>query len=195
MIHKENPVDYKVLDVIKKRWSPRAFAKKSISNHDILTMLEAARWTASAFNEQPWRFIVAKKEDKQKYAKLLACLREGNQSWATNAPLLILAVAKKTFSNTNGENKLARYDLGQAVSALVLQASELNIYSHQMAGIYPEKAKSAYNLADGYEAVTAIALGYLGDIEQLPEDLQAREKSERIRKTLAEITIETDLEI
>lgn len=193
ILKKENPIDYPVLEAIKKRWSPRAFAQKSISKEDILTMLEAARWTASAFNEQPWRFIVATKEDNPKYTKLLACLREGNQAWAANAPVLILAVAKKTFSNTNGENKLARYDLGQAVSALVLQARQLDIYSHQMAGIYPDKAKKAYNLSDDYEAVTAIALGYLGDIEQLPEDLQEREKSERIRKTLAEITIDSDL--
>ena len=182
ILKKNNPVDYDVLDVVKKRWSPRAFAQKDISKDDILTMLEAARWTASAFNEQPWRFIVAAKNDSQKYTKLLNCLREGNQSWAANAPVLMLTIAKKTFSNTNGENKLARYDLGQAVSALVLQATELNIYSHQMAGIYADKAKEAYNLADDYEAVTAIALGYLGDIEQLPDDLQAKEKSERIRK-------------
>ncbi len=192
ILKKNNPVDYDVLDVVKKRWSPRAFAQKDISKDDILTMLEAARWTASAFNEQPWRFIVAAKNDSQKYTKLLNCLREGNQSWAANAPVLMLTIAKKTFSNTNGENKLARYDLGQAVSALVLQATELNIYSHQMAGIYADKAKEAYNLADDYEAVTAIALGYLGDIEQLPDDLQAKEKSERIRKSIAEITIETD---
>ncbi len=193
ILKKSNPVDYDVLDIVKKRWSPRAFAQKDISKDDILTMLEAARWTASAFNEQPWRFIVAVKDDSQKYTKLLNCLREGNQGWAANAPVLMLAIAKKTFSNTHGENKIARYDLGQAVSALVLQATELNIYSHQMAGIYADKAKEAYNLADDYEAVTAIALGYLGDIEQLPDDLQAKEKSERIRKSIAEITIETDL--
>jgi len=193
ILKKENPVDYPVLEAIKKRWSPRAFAKKSISKEDIMTMLEAARWTASAFNEQPWRFVVATKKDEQKYQKLLACLREGNQSWAANAPVLILAVAKKTFSNTNGENKLARYDLGQAVSALVLQARQLGIHSHQMAGIYPDKAKEVYNLSDDYEAVTAVALGYLGNIEQLADDLQERERSERIRKTLTEITIETDI--
>lgn len=193
ILKKENPVDYKVLDVIKKRWSPRAFAQKDIPKKDILTMLEAARWTASAFNEQPWRFIVASKSDSQKYAKLLACLRKGNQGWAANAAVLMLAITKTTFSNTNGENKLARYDLGQAVSALVLQANELNIYSHQMAGIYADKVREAYNLADDYEAVTAIALGYLGDIEQLPEDLQEKEKSKRIRKSIAELIIETDL--
>lgn len=189
IVKKSNPVDYKVLDVIEKRWSPRAFSDKLIAKQDILTMLEAARWAASAFNEQPWRFIVAPKDQSKDYEKALSCLRKGNQSWAINAPLIILTVVKTTFSNTGGENKNARYDLGQAVSALVLQAAKLDIYAHQMAGIYPEKVKEKYHLSDEHEAVTAIALGYLGDLEQLPADLQEREKSARVRKSIEEITI------
>ncbi len=186
---KTNPVDYQVLEAIKKRWSPRAFDSKLIAQEDILYLLEAARWTASAFNEQPWRFIVASRENEKEYNKAISCLREGNQSWARNAPLIILTVAKNTFSNSGGANKNARYDLGQAVSALVLQAAEMDIYAHQMAGIYPDKVKEKYSLSDDYEAVTAVALGYLGEIEQLPDDLQKREKSERIRKSIEEITI------
>ncbi len=193
ILKKSNPVDYSVLNVIKKRWSPRAFSSKPVAKEDILTLLEAARWTASAFNEQPWRFIVASKEEDKEYKKAISCLREGNQSWATNAPLIILTVVKKTFSNTGGINNNARYDLGQSVSALVLQAAKLDIYAHQMAGIYPDKVKTEYQLSDEYEAVTAIALGYLGDIEQLADDLQEREKSERSRKSLEEITIKTNL--
>ena len=192
-IEKRNPVEHEVIEPIAKRWSPRAFADKEISKQDVYRLLEAARWSASAYNEQPWRFILATKAKKQEFDKAVSCLREGNQGWAKNAALVILTVIKKTFSNTGGENKNAKYDLGQAVSALVLQAMDLGIYAHQMAGIYPEKVREKYALAEDYEAVTAIALGYPGELEQLPKDLQEKEKAERFRKQLSEIVIELNV--
>ena len=187
-----NPVEHDVLEPIAKRWSPRAFADKPVEKEKLLRVLEAARWAASSYNEQPWRFILATQGEPEAFDKVLGCLREGNQNWAKSAPVLLLTLVKKTLSNTGGENRHARHDLGQAVAHLALQAAALDLYIHQMAGILPDKAREVFEVPDEFEVVSGIALGYVGNPESLPEDLQAKEGQGRgrTRKPLSDLVFE-----
>lgn len=188
MTDKTAQADHPILEPIRQRWSPRAFADRPVAAETLLSVLEAARWAASSGNEQPWRFIVATKGEPQGYLKLLACLKEKNRSWAGAAPVLMLALAKGHFrDDPAGLNRHAWHDVGQAVATLSLQATALGLYVHPMAGFYPERVREAYAVPAAFEPVTALALGYLGNPETLPEDLRRREEAPRRRKPLSEL--------
>jgi nitroreductase len=173
---------YPIHDVLERRWSPRAFDTRPIEAEKLRSLFEAARWTASSMNEQPWYFILACRSHGEDFEKAAQCLNPANRAWAGNAPALIFAIAKKTFSQNNQPNRVAVYDLGQAVANLVMQATSLGIAVHQMAGIDVAKVRETYNVPDDFEPVTAIALGYPGDPEILPEELRKREVAPRSRK-------------
>ncbi|MCB0171233.1 MAG: nitroreductase family protein [Anaerolineae bacterium] len=173
--------------LLKDRWSPRAFSDKPVEPEKLLAVLEAARWAASAMNEQPWRFIIATKKNPAEFEQALSCLNEGNQRWAKDAPVLIFTIVKKTFTRNDRPNRAALHDLGLAVANLTLQATELGLHVHEMGGIQIDRIRETYQIPEDYEVVTGIALGYYGDIEQLPEDLQEREKGPRQRKPLSEL--------
>lgn len=187
MADKTAAADYPILDLIAQRWSTRAFADKPVARETLLTLFEAARWAPSSFNEQPWRFIVAAKEDGNAYDKILACLSESNQEWAKLAPVLMIVVAKSEFTHQERPNRHAWYDVGQAIAILTIQATALGIYVHQMAGFSAEKARETYHIPVGYAPTTAVALGYKGDPAPLPERRQAQEQAPRQRKSLSEI--------
>jgi nitroreductase len=176
--------DHPILDVLRKRWSPRAFADRPVEPTKLQSLLEAARWAPSCFNEQPWSFIVATKDNPPEYERLLACLVEKNQAWAKSAPVLMISVAAKSFAQTGKPNRHWFHDVGLAVSDLVTQATVLDLFVHQMAGFSPDKARHTYNIPDSHEAVAAIAIGYLGDPNSLPDDLRDRELKEQTRKSL-----------
>jgi len=181
--------DYPVHELIQKRWSPRAYSTQPVEEDTILTLFEAARWAASGGNEQPWRFIYAAREQAERFGKLAECLMEGNRAWATSAPVLILTLVKTHNSRTNQPNRYAWHDLGLAVGNLTAQASALDLYVHNMAGFSAEKARQLFDLPADIEPVTMIAVGYLGDPEQLPEPLKERELAHRQRKTLDELIL------
>jgi nitroreductase len=187
-----NPVERKVLEVVAKRWSPRAYSSKSVEKEKLLTLFEAARWSASSYNEQPWRFIIATKDNLEAFHKLLGCVNDWNQKWARLAPVLVLTIAKKTFTTNGKPNKLAWHDVGQTVATLGLEAASHDLYIHQMAGIHPEKAKELYNIPDDFEAVTMFTVGYLGDIKDLPEEFHKGERRIRERKPLSELVFENE---
>lgn len=155
-----NPTEHPVIDPIKQRYSAYAFADKPVEMEKLKIMFEAARWAASSFNEQPWRFIVATKADPEAYSKALGCLVEANQGWAKAAPVLVLTAAKQDFTKNSKPNRVAQHDLGQAAAHMALQAAELGLVIHQMAGVEQDKVVSAYGVPDGYTAETAIAIGY-----------------------------------
>jgi nitroreductase len=148
------------------------------------SVLEAARWAASSYNEQPWSFIVATSDNKAEFDRLLSCLAEGNQEWARNAPILMLSVAKLNFERNGVENRHAFHDVGAASAELAIQATANGLFIHQMAGFDVPLAQQTYSIPDGYEPVAAIALGYLGDPTTLSERLQQRENAPRTRKPL-----------
>lgn len=179
-----------IISAIKNRKSIRAFADKTIEKEKILQLFEAARWAASSFNEQPWRFVYATKEKEAQYNNILSTINEFNQSWAKDAPLLMIVVAKSEFSMNGKANRHAWYDTGAAMANFATQATIAGLFIHQMAGFSAEKAKEVLNIPDGFEAVAAVAVGYQGEAAQLNETLQAKENTLRSRKVLNEIAFE-----
>ena len=178
---------YPVLDVIKNRWSARAFSNKSINDEELNTLFEAASWAASANNEQSWQYIYAKKETEA-FDNIWNCLLPGNQPWAKHSSALIVAVARKTFEVNNAVNAYAEHDLGMANAHLLLQARTMNIYCHPIAGFNKIKLTENLNLSDNQEAFCVIATGFLADAETLEEPFKTRELTERKRKNIAEFT-------
>lgn len=176
-----------VHDLIRVRWSPRSFSAREVSNEDLKTVLDAARWAASSYNEQPWRFLVARKSDGEAYEKMLSVLVPFNQSWAKSAPVLIVMAAKRTFSHNQQPNRFALHDAGAALAYLFLQATASGLHAHGMAGLDFDKARTELGIPDDYEVSAAVALGYLGAAEELPESMRAGELAKRTRKPLSEV--------
>ena len=186
MNRKTASTDYPIHELLTARWSPYAFEDRSVEDSDIRSLFEAARWAPSSYNEQPWSYIVARREEPEEFNKLLSCLVEGNQEWAKAAPVLVLCVVTLRFTRNNKENRAAVHDLGLAAENLVLEATSRGLSVHQMIGIEPEKAREIYNIPEGSEAWTAMAIGYRGEPTNLPEGLKGRDLTPRTRKRLAE---------
>jgi nitroreductase len=183
------PAESPIHDLIRKRWSPRAFADEPVP-HDVLrSLFEAARWAPSSSNEQPWAYLVAAKHDKENFAKTLGVLVEFNVNWAKNAPVLALAVAKLTFSKNNAPNRNAPYDLGAATALLSVEATSRGLFVHQMAGFDAQKARQVFEIPAAWDAFAALAIGYPGDLESLPQALKDREVAPRTRKPLSEFVM------
>ncbi len=174
-----------VHDWFLTRRSPVALAPRPIEPQLLAIILEAARWAPSSRNEQPWSFIVGNRDHRAAFDRLLGCLAPGNVTWAKNAGALILSVAKTTFQHNGSQNRHAWYDVGQATMSLVLQAHDLGIASHQMAGFDPELARRECGIPDGFEPVAMIALGYPGDGALLDDSLRARHTAVRTRRSLS----------
>lgn len=167
--------DYTNLDnMFIERWSPRAFASDPIAEQDINTLFEAARWSPSCFNEQPWRFVYAYKQgDLDKFRAILA---ESNQTWANHAPLLVIAFSKKSFTQSGKNNRWADFDTGAAWMALALQANKLGLYTHGMGGFDVSKAYDVTGMdPDESNAICVIAIGKKADPDTLPSELKQRE--------------------
>jgi nitroreductase len=173
---------YPIEELLRRRWSPRAFADRPVEPEKLASMFEAVRWSASCFNEQPWSFIVATRDDAVEFARLLSCLVEGNQVWVAHAPVLMVSVAWHNFVQTGKPNLHAIHDVGLATAQMILQALAMGVFMHPMAGFYPDKVRELYGVPEGYEPVAAIAAGYPGDPATLPEPLRQRELAPRVRK-------------
>lgn len=179
---------YTVHPIIKNRWSPRSFENRMVEEEKLMSVLEAARLAPSAFNEQPWRFVVGQKDTRPElFEEMSSWLMPGNQPWASNASVLILTIAKKDFTANGKANKHALYDVGLAIGNLAAQATDLDLSLHQMAGFSAEKASRALALPENYEPVTMIALGYRATADLLDEPLKSREEAPQVRKPLNEI--------
>jgi|SRR5262252_2182955 len=189
-MEKPAPTDYPINELLCRRWSPRAFAERAIEPEKLRSLFEAARWAPSSFNEQPWAFIVATSQNSQEHALLLSCLIEGNQRWAQRAPVLMVSVAKLNFDQTGKPNRHAFHDVGLATGNLLVEAAELGLVVHQMAGFFPAKVREIYGVPEDFEPLTAMALGYPGEVEQLPESLRARELAPRSRKPIGSFVFE-----
>ena len=182
----EKPAEtaFPIHELLRQRWSPRAFCEQAVEPDKVTSLFEAAQWAASCFNEQPWYFIVAARDETSAFAQMLSCLREGNQEWAKRASVLILTLAHSTFTRTGQTNPHAWHDIGLAVGNLVVQATASGLSVHQMAGILPDRIREVYEVPNGYEPVTGLAVGYRGDPASLSEDLRERELAKRTRKSL-----------
>ncbi|KQC33597.1 nitroreductase [Nonlabens sp. YIK11] len=188
---KKTPTDHEIHDLIKNRWSPRAFADTPVSDTDLQSLFEAGRWAASSNNWQPWNIVWGKK-GSEAYDRIMNVLVEFNQGWAKNAPVLMLGVFDKKTPDGK-DNFHALHDLGQFSANMAIQAQSMGIAIHQMAGLDHEKALKEFKFPDTYHVATAIAAGYYGgEVSDVPEDLQKEEKSERKRKKQDEFVFNGD---
>jgi nitroreductase len=176
---------YEVASFITERFSPRAFSEKNISETLMNTLFEAASWAASANNEQPWAYYFAHK-NTEGFDKIADCLMPGNQVWAKHAAALVVTVAKKTFERNGNNNVAAEHDLGMANATLLLQARALDVFAHPMGGFDKIKAAEMLGLEENSVPICVLALGYLGNAEQLEEPFKSRELTPRSRKPLDE---------
>lgn len=182
---KNATTDHPILKILAERWSPYAFDDRLVAEGDLRSLFEAARWAASSYNEQPWNYLVASRENTPEFARLLSCLVAANQTWAKSAPVLVLSVVSLRFAENKKDNRAAVHDLGLAAGNLVVEATARGLSVHQMIGILPDKARELYQIPEYFEAWTAMAIGYPADPGNLPENLRQRELTPRQRKRLS----------
>ena len=164
---------HNIMQEIKKRWSPRSFSPEKISENDIQAIIEAACYAPSCFNEQPWRFLIASKEKELNMMRDL--LTEKNQRWASKAPILILVLAHRYFAYNGKENRWHQFDTGTAWGYLSLEAQKRGLITHGMAGFKRQKARKTLNISEDYEIIAVIAVGKMGNIDELEEEFKKKE--------------------
>ena len=183
-IIKKADLDYPIHPLLASRWSPRAYNSAPVETEKLQRIFEAARWSASSSNLQPWYFLVGFKGDDV-YTKIFDTLVEFNQLWVINAPVLALGIVKTT--NPKGApNGYAAYDLGQAMAMLSLQAQHEGIYTHQMGGFDADAAALAFEMPADYKVLVAFTMGYRGDASDLHPNLLKLEESPRTRRPASE---------
>lgn len=148
--------------VIRNRYSPRVFSARAVTAAELERMFEAARWTASCFNDQPWHFVYGTKEDATAFAAILSALVPFNQGWAQHAAVVGFSVARSTFEKNGKPNGWAMYDTGAAMAQLTAQATSEGLVVHQMGGFDPAKAREVLGLPEGFEPAAAFAVGEAG---------------------------------
>lgn len=178
--------EYPIQDVIARRWSPYAFADRSVSPDDVRSLFEAARWAPSSYNEQPWSYIVATRDNPEEFNRVLSCLVEGNQAWAKAAPVLALGCTSLNFTRNGQPNAAAVHDLGLASANLCVEATARGLFVHQMIGILPDRAREVFHIPDGVRPLTGLAIGYAADLAGRTDPLSERDRTPRSRKRLAE---------
>jgi nitroreductase len=183
---KEARPDHPIHELIARRWSPYAFSDRAVAPELIRLLFESARWAPSSYNEQPWSYVVATRENPEEFARLLSCLVEGNQGWAKAAPVLALGCTRLVFTLNGKPNAAAIHDLGLAAGNICLEATARGLFVHQMIGILPDKAREVYRIPAEVQPLTALAIGYAADPNTLPEKLRERDLAPRTRKPLAE---------
>ncbi|MEM7112766.1 MAG: nitroreductase family protein [Chloroflexota bacterium] len=174
-------------DLLQERWSPRAFSGESIDKKTLTKLLEAARWAPSAFNSQPWRFIVAMRDDSEAFETMRGCLMPGNQRWTGETAVLIILAAQLQDEPGGKKRYLNYFNAGLAVAQMTIEAAANGLHTHQMAGIDRDKIRETYGVPEEFAPLVGIAIGKLGDAASLPDDLRARENGDRTRKPLSEI--------
>ncbi|MCA9839683.1 MAG: nitroreductase family protein [Trueperaceae bacterium] len=177
-------------EFLSERWSPRAFSSEAFTQEDVLALFEAARWAPSGLNSQPWRFIYATHANPEAFETLADCLNPSNKRWAEKAFMLVAVVVEQQAPGAESPNGSAEYAAGLAVASLVFEATARGLACRQMGGINRDKVRETYQIPEGYNPRVILALGKPGKLEDLPEELQERERTERSRKALEEIVFE-----
>jgi nitroreductase len=187
MTDRTAPTAHPIHALMAARWSPRSFTDAPVTAAEAASLLEAGRWAASCVNDQPWYFLVARRDaDAAGFAALLGLLTPNNQGWAGRAGLLMITVARLRFAANGNPNAVALYDLGQAAAQISLQATAMGLQAHQMRGFDVERARVELGVPADHDPVSAIAIGHVGAPSLLPEALAAREVAPRSRKAIGE---------
>jgi nitroreductase len=179
--------DYPIEPIFLRRWSPRAMSGEPISDAEVMSLFEAARWAPSTYNEQEWRFLYARRETPQ-WPLFFDLLAEGNQAWCRNAALLSVIVAHKVFQRNGQPNPVHIFDAGLAFENLALQGA-MGLVVHGMQGFDFEKARTALDVPQDFSVAAMFAVGRHGDPEQLPADYRKIEMPSG-RKQLRQIICE-----
>ncbi|WP_101478058.1 nitroreductase family protein [Candidatus Nitrosotalea bavarica] len=187
-VGKTRSTTYEINPVIVNRWSPRSFVNDEISDKELFSLFEAARWAPSSSNSQPWRFIYAKRNSKN-WNDLFNLLIDFNKQWCSDASALVVIVSRKNFENNGKPSITHQFDTGAAWENLAIQAVSQGLITHAMAGFDYEKARKDLAVPDDYEVVAMIAIGKRGPKEKLSPELQAREIP-NTRKPLSEIVMD-----
>jgi len=180
--------EYPINPLILSRWSPRSMTGEELGDDDIMSLFEAARWAPSSFNNQPWRFIYAKRNTEH-WDRLFNLLVDVNKTWAKNAALLAVVISRKNFEFNEKPARTHQFDTGSAWENLALEASSRGIVAHGMQGFDYEKAKTELGIPADFEVMAMIAIGKRGPKENLPTELQDKEKPND-RKALKDIIME-----
>jgi nitroreductase len=182
-------------ELIAHRWSGRAFDRaRPVSREHLTSLLEAARWAPSCFNDQPWRYIVFDRfRNEAAWKRGFNCLGEWNQNWAGNAPILMISIADGSFQRTGKPNRWGPHDTGAASALLCLQATALGMMAHQMGGFDARKAHETFDIPEHYTCMAMIAVGYAAAADTLAsEELRGLERAARERRTLGECFFDGD---
>ena len=182
-MQKSNQFEFPVADLIEQRRSRRAYSSQPIEPEKIESLFEAARWAPSSMNEQPWAYIYATQDQPELWNTLVDALNESNRVWAKEAPLLVLSMARKTHIFNGAVNVAAKYDVGAANALLSMQATQFGLNVHQMGGYDRKRVIESLNIPETHEPIVIMAIGYLGDAENLPANLKQREVAPRERYT------------
>ncbi|MTI68612.1 MAG: nitroreductase family protein [Firmicutes bacterium] len=164
---------YDIMEEIKKRWSPRAFSEEKVNKDDLYAIFEAARFAPSCFNEQPWKYIIA--EDEKDLSVMRKFMFDGNRIWADKAQVLALVISNNTFWNGK-KNRWNQFDAGTSWGYLSLEAQRRGLITHAMGGFDRKKVRKELNISDKYDIIAMIAIGKMGNKENLPKDIKEREK-------------------
>lgn len=183
---REPQAQYPVDELFLDRWSPRAMSGEAVTDEELMTLFEAARWAPSSYNNQPWRILYAQRGTEQ-WQTFFGLLVEGNQAWAKDAAVLLLFVSKETFDFNGKPYPTHSFDTGAAWENLALQATMLGLVTHGMQGFDYERARAELRIPEGFRVEAMVAVGHPGDPAQLPERLREREAPSS-RKALSEIT-------
>ncbi len=175
---------YPIQTLITDRWSPFAFDDRPVAHEDLLALLEAARWSASAANEQPWSYVIATRDEPEEHARLLSCVEDVNMPWAKFAPVLMLGCARLTLEHSGQPYATAEHDLGLASANLVFEATARGLGVHQMIHIHRERARQLYQIPEGVKPVAGLAIGYAGADGRLSESFRKEDQIRRLRKPL-----------
>ena len=187
-IQKKRVPEYPINPLILNRWSPRSMTGDELGDDDIMSLFEAARWAPSSFNNQPWRFIYAKRNTEH-WDRLFNLLVDANKPWAKNAALLAVVISRKSFEFNEKPARTHQFDTGSAWENLALEASARGIVTHGMEGFDYEKARAELGIPTDFEVMAMIAIGKRGPKENLPFELQDKEKPND-RKALKDIIME-----
>jgi nitroreductase len=187
-IEKTRKAAFEINPLILNRWSPRSFTGQELSDKELFSIFEAARWAPSSFNNQPWRLIYAKR-NSQHWDLLFNLLADGNKPWCSNASVLVVIVSKKTFDYNGKPSITHQFDAGAAWENLALQAETQGLATHAMQGFDYEKAKRELDVPDDYEVMAMVAIGKRASREKLSPELQTKE-APNDRKPLSEIIME-----
>jgi len=179
---------YEINHLILSRWSPRSFTGQELDDKELFSLFEAARWAPSSYNNQPWRFIYAKRNSSH-WNVLFGLLGDGNKPWCSNASVLVVIISKKTFDYNGKPSFTHQFDAGAAWENLAIQGIAQGLATHAMQGFDYQRAKKELDVPDDYEVMAMIAIGKKAPKEKLSPELQKNEFPNN-RKSLSEIVME-----